>query len=207
MKDLRKKVSKIGWNHTIRKYVDGVRYNGYLIYSSNKWYSINNTRRLCTCTAEGWIYCIAPESLKLSTSLAILSSSGSGEAASLLAAAGERVLLVSTHWAGCTSVVHCCTHQERSPLGENRWQRSSSSEHPSPRNIWTGNWNNLTGTRNWRDCPRCHDNGSGICCQRRHHRRQQDWLDRVVASSQCFWFHLATLWLDWTSWFQFLLNN
>ena len=87
-----------------------------------EWYDIDNMSRLYTCTAARVGYIIAllpfgPHELEMSTSLAILSSTGTGEAATLSATVGERGVLVSTHWAGCTSVVHRCTGRERSPLG------------------------------------------------------------------------------------------
>ena len=52
-------------------------------------------------SSEGWI-CYAllpfgPHELEMSTSLAILSSTGTGEAATLSATAGERRVLASTH--------------------------------------------------------------------------------------------------------------
>ena len=50
---------KPGTGTTIRKYVDGVRYNGNLIYFSNEWYGINKTSRLYTCTAVRVGYTVA----------------------------------------------------------------------------------------------------------------------------------------------------
>ena len=91
--------------------MDGVRYNGYLIYFSNEWYGINNTRRLYTCTAARVGYTVAllpfgPRELEfehLPGDPVVLGLGGEG----LVVGHGGRARCAGVHSLG--GVYICCT--------------------------------------------------------------------------------------------------